>query len=118
MTVTTIPFAAEMAEMGKSYGKSIGSWVILGDVNTEKVRAILDGFDDGDPEIMDMCPSSLSGEFADGPTVYSVIKAVGLDPHNAECTEYFDALIDIYEDNFTETFWETVISACNDYMDR
>jgi hypothetical protein len=89
MTVTTIPFAAEMAEMGADYGKSRGSWVIDGNTETATVRKILDGYDDGDPEIMDMCPSPLSGEFADGPTVYSVLKSVGLDPHNAECAEYY-----------------------------
>ncbi len=94
-------------EMGSEYGKSLGSWVIDGNSSKAYCQRIIDGYDDGDPEIMDMCPSPLSGEWADAPTVFSVLKDLGFDPYIQNAIPVLDS----YEDGFIGSWWDTVIQA-------
>lgn len=47
------------------HGKAAGSWAIDGNTSDEAKAAIVKGYDDGDPAVMDMCPSPLSGEWAE-----------------------------------------------------
>jgi hypothetical protein len=52
---------------GYDAGKAAGSWLLDGNSTTENARRLLQGIEDGDPEIMDELPSApLSGEWADG----------------------------------------------------
>lgn len=54
----------EYEEMGREQGKAVGSWVIDGNTTTETARRIVQGYEDGDPEIEEMMPAPLSGEWA------------------------------------------------------
>ncbi|QGJ90088.1 hypothetical protein HWC80_gp048 [Mycobacterium phage Indlulamithi] len=109
MTTTTLEDRA--AELGKDYGKAVGSWVVDGNTSKEQCDKLIEGIDTCDPEVMDLIPSPLSGEFADGPTVYSVLKELGLDP--AVFDEQFDHLIDVYEEAFSESWCDTVYQAAH-----
>lgn len=76
-------------------GRAAGSWAAPGDPIS--AQTILTGYDDGDPEIMDMQPSPLSGEWA-GESLSE------LDLDNAP-----EELLNRIEEAFGEGFWDEVI---------
>lgn len=84
-------------------GKAAGSWVFDGNTSTETYAYVLRGFEDGDPEIMDMCPAPLSGEWADSPTPDSLRKEYAL--YN---DDEVDRACDRYEEKYQEGFWDEV----------
>lgn len=100
-------------ELGLDYGKARGSWVIDGNSPKEFCQKIIDGYEDGDPEIMDISGSPLSGEFADGPTESSVLRSLDVEiaDHCNMCQEEQTEIIDAYEHAYQEGFWDTVIQA-------
>lgn len=83
-------------EQGKEAGRAAGSWVIDGNTKTETVQRILKGIEEGDPEVMDLQPSPLSGEWA-GESITEILGAEAT-------TEDMDA----YEEGFSEAFWMEV----------
>ena len=92
--------------LGREHGVSAGSWVIDGNTPIETVEHILKGYEDGDPEVMDIEPSPLSGEWADDPTPQTLADALGLaEEHRG--TE-LDQLCTDYELGFSEGFWDEV----------
>jgi hypothetical protein len=92
-------------QAGYEHGKSVGSWIIDGNTSDETKRAIIKGYDDGDPEVMDMQPSPLSGEWADDPTTADVLADLGINPDDDSA----DDLLNEYENGFSEGFWHEVI---------
>lgn len=108
MATHTLDLVAKALELGTERGKSQGSWVIDGNTSNAFAQKVIDGYDDGDPEIMDMCPSPLSGEFADDPTVHDVLKEIGIEWSDDRA----DEVIDAYEEAFSKAWWDTVIQSC------
>jgi hypothetical protein len=96
--------------LGRVHGQMAGSWVIDGNTSEATARRILKGYNDGDPEVMDMQPLPLSGEFADGPTVSTVLHDLGV---SDEINETTDEFLTAFEDGYSESYWDTVVSACN-----
>lgn len=98
-------------ELGLDYGKARGSWVIDGNSPKEFCQKIIDGYEDSDPEIMDISGSPLSGEFADGPTPSSVLAELEIEIQDncAMCESEQSEIIDAYEAGYQDGFWETVI---------
>ena len=65
---------------GYERGTAAGSWLLDGNSSEEAARRLLQGIEDGDPEILDALPSApLSGEWADSPTPSEVLGWYGLD---------------------------------------
>jgi len=95
--------AAARAE-GVEDGRAAGSWVIDGNTTPETARRILRGIDDGDPEILDMEPSPLSGEWAGEPTPDTVLESVGIDREDDRA----DDVLQAYELGFSEGYWNQV----------
>lgn len=86
--------------MGYERGKAAGSWVVDGNTSPTTARKILAGYEEGDPEIMDLCPNPLSGEWAG-----ESLSQLDLDDASAEDLEE-------YEIGFMDGFWtEVVVSA-------
>ena len=96
----TIITEAQAKSAGAEAGKNAGSWVIDGNTTIETCRRILAGYNDGDPEIMDMQPSPLSGEHAG-----SSIPEIFGDPEPTQ------EIMDAYEQAFTDAYWDTVLDA-------
>jgi len=90
---------------GYSAGKARGSWIIDGNTTLETCQRIVQGFDDGDPEIMDMQPSPLSGEFAGE----SIKELFGYQP-SSRC-------LDLYESGYSDGFWSEVIGSAMSQID-
>jgi len=92
-------------ELGRDHGGDTASWVIDGNTSEDFCRKVIEGYDDGDPEIMDMQPAALDGQWADAPTPLHIRQALGIE--NAPSDEVLDA----YEEGFSEGYWHTVIQA-------
>jgi hypothetical protein len=86
---------SEVRCLAWEHGRNAGSWVVDGDTSPARMREILTGYEDGDPMVLDLQPSPLSGEWADEPTPQSL----GLT----------DDQCDVYEFAFGEAFWAEVV---------
>ncbi len=100
-----MPYTAELEINAYHDGKAAGSWVFDGNTEIEQYAAVLKGFEDGDPEIMDYCTSPLSGEWADSPTPQSIQSEYEIPD------EELDEACSMFEDAFQRGFWDEVISA-------
>lgn len=87
-------------ELGEQAGRAAGSWVIDGNTSEETCLWILQGFEDGDPEIMDIQPSPLSGEWA-GESIPELFDGVW--PSDDELCDY--------EAGYSQGFWAEVVEA-------
>jgi hypothetical protein len=90
---------------GVECGKAAGSWVLDGNSSLDYAQKLLDGYEDGDPAVMDLQPSPLSGEWADGLTEADVYRAADFDP---EDTDAAPDVLDAFELGFGEGFWDEV----------
>jgi hypothetical protein len=78
--------------LGYDQGRAAGSWVTDGNTSDATYRALLQGLEDGDPEIITGLPTSpLSGEWADS---YSL----------ADLSD--DLNVDQESDDFDDLCWE------------
>lgn len=93
-------------QMGKDAGELYGKSFFDGNTQKDFFRYILEGYDNGDPEIMDMCPNPLSGEWA-GESI----------PEIFGCYPSEDSLAE-YEMAFSDSWWNEVITWCNTMTDE
>lgn len=92
---------ASAHDEGYGRGQNAGSWVIDGNTTVETARRILAGYNNGDPEIMDMAPAPLSGEWA-GESIPELSEEYGLDLED-------DDEANAFEEGFSEGFWDEVV---------
>lgn len=102
-------YAAE--EFGKQHGDEAASWVFNGNTPVEEYRRVLLGLEVGDPAVMEMCPSPLSGEFADGLKPNDVFNAVGMNASDIS-SEWGAKLLDVFDEAFTTAWWNNVEATC------
>lgn len=94
---------------GSRHGSNAASWI---DLDEHSAAIILQGWEDGDPETMDLQPAPLSGEWA-GQSIAEVSADLDVwadDLHNPE-------LADAYEQAFGDAFWNTLLGRCRYYVD-
>jgi hypothetical protein len=89
-------------EMGTDAGTAAGSWFEIG--GPFEAQRVLAGIEDCDPEVMDLMPAPLSGEWAGGS-----LAELGLE--GASEQELTD-----YEMAFSDAFWATVTDVCNHHL--
>jgi hypothetical protein len=106
---TTTELEAKAFELGRERGASAGSWVVDGNTSDETKRAIINGYNDGDPAVLNMEPAPLSGEWGDDPTISDVLAELGI----GEDEEYEGDLLTEYESGFSDGFWGEVIRSAN-----
>lgn len=118
MTITETQYQAKLDQArakGHAHGQIDGSWATDGNMSDEALHRLLQGYEDGDPEIMDSQPAPLSGEWADGLLIDDVLIALDIEPYNSEDSEWADAVDDIlgeFEDGYSEGYWQRVTSDC------
>src|SRR5258708_37410949 len=95
-------------KLGAKHGHNAGTWAIDGNTSDETKRAIIRGYEDRDPLILDMQPSPLSGEWADDPTIASILDEIGLEGPDPDEMVSSD-LLDRYEMAYSDAFWSEVI---------
>jgi hypothetical protein len=102
---------ARAEALGTEHGRAAGSWVIDGNTTPETARAILAGYDDGDPEVMDMMPAPLSGEWVDGVTPSRLVTELEINDESDDGALILD-VCDAYERGFSDGYWaEVIVSA-------
>lgn len=92
-------------ELGADYGKAAGTWVEID--SAEAARRILDGIEAGDPEILDMCPSPLSGEWADSLNEAGLIDELDLVADSLSEEERAE-VVTAFEQDFYRGYWDEV----------
>lgn len=102
-------------KLGRRHGSEKGSWVIDGNTKKEAAERLIKGHEDGDPQVMDLCPNPLSGEWTDEPLEMEILGEIAnlaaeMKPDKVEPV-HDDNLLDVYESHFQEGFWDTVIQA-------
>lgn len=111
MSDNALQLAAD--RLGEEHGRSAGTWVIDGNTSNETRSAIIRGYDEGDPAVMDLQPSPLSGEWADDPTVKDVLDLImdiaGVEEFSDPDEMVSSDLLNRYEESFGEGFWNEVI---------
>lgn len=86
----------EAYEHGFGAGVNQAAWTVDTNTPLDRARALLVGHADGDPAVMDLCPSPLSGEWA----AEAISEVLG--------DEFTDDDADEYEAGFTDGFWTEV----------
>jgi hypothetical protein len=85
-------------EEGYERGKAAGSWLLDGNSTEDAARRLLEGIEEGDPEVLDELPSApLSGEYADNPLPRDVLDALEVD----EDADHAEDVLRAYEDGFS-----------------
>jgi hypothetical protein len=88
---------AETERQGEVDGRAAGSWLIDGNSTQETAWRLLQGIEDGDPEVLDSVPSApLSGEWADGLLSRDLLAEYGLN----EDDDAADDVLTAYESGF------------------
>ncbi len=90
-------------DAGKEHGEAAGSWVIDGNTTDETARYLLKGIANGDPEVMDMMPHPLSGEWA-GESMPELEDRYGIALED-------DDDMQLFEEGFGVGYWDTVETA-------
>lgn len=103
------PYSYE--QEGYAAGKAASSWVTDGNTTAAEYRAILAGIESGDPEIMDIQPSPLSGEWA-GESIPELIRG-----YSDMTPEQQESACDSYEQGFSSGFWEQLENDCRVQVD-
>lgn len=96
-------------ELGTEHGTASGTWVEINDA--QAAQRLLDGIEAGDPEILDMRPAPLSGEWADGLTETELLRdELDLVVDSLSDTERAE-ILDAYEAAHGQGFWDEVSRA-------
>lgn len=89
-------------DQARDRGTAAGSWFeVSGPFEAERILA---GISDCDPEVMDLMPAPLSGEWAG-----ESLKELGLEGLSVE-------QLDEYEMAFSDAYWATVADCCNHHL--
>ena len=103
-------------ELGRDKGHAAATWATDGYTSESTYRRLLQGIEDGDPEIMDMMPAPLSGEWA-GDSISELIEQSLLDRYDVVGDDR-DAWCDAYEMAFQQAYWNELERTCRYYLDR
>jgi hypothetical protein len=83
---------------GHAAGVAAGSWLLDGNSTEDAARRLLQGIEEGDPEVLDELPSSpLSGEWADAPLPRDLLEGVGIE----EDADHAEDVLRAYEDAYS-----------------
>lgn len=91
----------QVHDLAVRHGRSAGSWVIDGSTSPWMARRIMQGYEDGDPAILDMMPAPLSGEWAGSMTPQDLASLYPVPDVTDVCDEY--------EQGYAEGYWSVVL---------
>lgn len=105
----------EATALGKEHGHDKATWVFDGNTSENAYGRFLQGHEDGDPEIMDMCPAPLSGEWA-GESMWEILGAPE-DGDDLEADDAWQEVADAYENAFTSAWWTETLRVANYHVE-
>jgi nucleotide-binding universal stress UspA family protein len=101
-------YVAEAEEAGREAGHNAGSWALVAQ-DRETYERVLRGIEEGDPEIMDMQPAPLSGEWA-GESIPELSRQYGLDLTD-------DDIATAFEQGYSDSYWHAIEETCHAQLD-
>lgn len=113
------------AELGKEHGSNAASWVFNGPIPDGGYAKILEGIDDGDPEVLDKLPSpDLSGQDAGSMTPAELLVEIGVyeplveqrEMWASQFAELEQQCCDAYEEAFTHSVEFDVAHTCRYHL--
>ena len=112
--VSTRPTLDELVTLatalGANAGRAAASWVTDGNTTPATYRRILQGIEDGDPEVLDACRTpDLSGEYAGDPTPRTLADELGLEDGD---DDWLDDCCTAYEVAASQSFWDELERVC------
>lgn len=112
--------------LGRAKGEDFAKRFVDITTEPEEAQIIITGFENGEEEVMALCPDPLSGEWAGEMTpvlaindISSLAEAEGL-LKKANIEEALDAaqdLLDIYEEAYRDGFWETALKRASQIIE-
>lgn len=105
-------------EVGAEDGKIAAGSIPWRMMKTHDARRIVTGWDSDDEEVLGLCPNPLAGEWADDPTPMALLDRIAnkADPNDKQAGPALesdtDDLFTLYEEAYSEAFWDFVIPAC------
>lgn len=109
--VTQYRQTAAVRALGAEHGKSAGSWAIDGNTDAAIAQGVIDGYEAGDPAVMDACVSPLRAERFDALAPDDVYEAAGIELD--ETGEGPDWLLVEYENAYSDAYWAEVLRAAH-----
>lgn len=104
-------------ERGTADGTDAAGWYVQEVVRRDSAVSVLRGIDDGDPMVLDTFPVlDLSGQWADGPSVSSVLADLDLDCLDPD-SDVAEEVVDAYRDAFDSAVHVEVERACRAVLD-
>lgn len=112
----TVAHLQAIADAAAIHGRNAAGWVFDGNTSAETFREYRRMSDDGDPELYDRFPSGnpLSGEWADDPTVRTIMEdhtdllsgqSMLTDDDDARIAEFGDDVAVAYEQAYSDAFY-------------
>lgn len=105
-------------ELGCEHGEQRAGWIITSETSEKLAKTIMEGHEDGDPQVMELCQSPLSSKWVDDPTPMAILDEIANkvdDQHSLRgdvIEEDTEDILDIYENAYQDTFWNNVILGC------
>ncbi len=100
-------------ELGADAGRAAASWVTNGNTTPATYRRILQGIEDGDPEVFDAYRTpDLSGEYAGDPTPATLADELGLTADEDDDGSLITECCDAYCDAASQAFWDELERVC------
>lgn len=107
---------AEATTRGTRAGQARASWVFDGNTTERTYRDVLQGIDDGDPEVLDRLDwSPLSGEHA-GESISELLGDL-LEADDTEDGEERFTLMEAYELAATSAYWDTIAADARTHLE-
>lgn len=101
------------SELGADAGRAAASWATDGNTTPATYRRILQGIEDGDPEVLDAYRvPDLSGEYAGDPTPRTLADELGIDPASDDWADLEADLCDAWIDGASVGFWDELERVC------
>ena len=97
--------------LGRDKGRADAGWV---GIDSGNAAAILQGIEDGDPEIMDMMPAPLSGEWA-GESIPELMNESGINHYKINKDDW-DTWMETYEEAYSDAYWAEVDRTCRYHL--
>ena len=112
--------------LGREKGENMGKLIITHTTGVDAASTLLNGFQDNDEEVMDICPNPLSGEWADDPTPIKIIEDIASLAeaknllNNIDIEKALDQaedVLDIFEEAYRDGFWETALKRASEIVE-
>jgi hypothetical protein len=102
----------EACTRGHDAGYAAGTWMTDGNTTDQTYRFLLTGLETGDPEVLDMMPSPLSGEWA-GESIQELLGDLLEDGGDDDAdTATNEEIFAAYEEGFQVGWEHEIVRAC------